>query len=79
MYYAVYMYLKYPGVNTINLRYIYVEHLAENSIKLDRKHLDVYIKELTTSIGGIENSIFEKKTQVLCQYCDFQDYCDTDI
>jgi len=79
LFYSIYMFKKYPKVNQIKIRYVYIEHKLENSILLDRKYLSKYINDLITIIDKIENEkTFPKNKQVLCNWCDYQEFCNND-
>ena len=76
MFYGIYMFKKYSKIDTIHLKYIYVEHSADNSLTIERKYLKNYIKELFNQIQKTETSKYEKKVTKLCDWCDFKDVCD---
>lgn len=83
MFYAIYFFIKYPNLNTINISYVYVEHPeAQNPLKLERKYLENYEYKLLKAITDIENEeVFAKTTKniKLCPWCDFEEHCLTDI
>ena len=79
LFYAIFVFLKYSGVNTINIRYVYVEHLIENTLKLERMYLNNYIGEFRNLTEKMRLSEFEKIPQKLCEYCDFEKHCISDI
>jgi len=78
MFYAIYFFKKYSKVNTIIIKYIYIEHNLDNSMKLERKYLDNYCNSLNKSINSAESSNFEKKSSKLCDWCSYKNYCDND-
>jgi CRISPR/Cas system-associated exonuclease Cas4 (RecB family) len=75
MFYAIYMFKKYTKLNTIEIKYVYIEHDNDNSIVLQRKYLDNYSKTLLQTIKDTELSNFEKCKSRLCDYCPYQKYC----
>jgi len=79
MYYAIYMFKKYSKINKIEVMYLYVEHDYDNSMVLERKYLDNYCRDLLTNIKNIETSDYPKKSQVLCDYCEYQNFCNSDL
>jgi len=79
MYYAIYMFKKYSKLDTIHLSYVYIEHDVDNSLTLERKYLDNYCRDLLTTIKDVELSNYEKCETKLCEYCDYQEFCTTDI
>jgi len=79
MFYAIYMFQKYQKINTIEIIYVYVEHLCDNSMVLSREYLGEYKKTLSEHISMVENSNFCKNATPLCNYCDFKTICDSDL
>ncbi len=79
LFYAIYMFKKFTEINKIKIMYIYVEHSADNSIILERKYLENYINELRSEIKDIENSKFIKNKSKLCDWCDYQEFCESDL
>jgi len=76
MFYAIFMFQKYPEVNKIKIMFIYVEHNCDNSIILERKYLDRYKKELISAIQSVENDTeFKKNKTKLCDWCGYKDIC----
>jgi CRISPR/Cas system-associated exonuclease Cas4 (RecB family) len=79
MFYAIYFFKRYT-LDSISIRYLYVEHDSDNSLILQRKYLNNYIKELMDNINNIEScEDFIKKESKLCDYCDYQEFCKQDI
>jgi CRISPR/Cas system-associated exonuclease Cas4 (RecB family) len=80
MFYAIYFFQRYENINTIKISYVYVEHEdMENSIVLERKYLENYVKELFDMIHAAENDkIFVKNESHLCNWCDFKEHCSTE-
>ena len=79
MFYGIYMFKKYSKIDKIEVKYVYIEHNAENSLTLQRKYFEIYSKTLLDLINSAENSNFEKKETKLCSYCVFEDYCKADV
>ena len=76
MFYALYMFFKYPEVEKIKGMYLYVEHSKDNSIIFERKYLEEYKKELLSSVKSIEEDTeFVEKPQKLCDWCGYKDIC----
>ena len=77
--YALYIFSKYPQVQEIKLRYVYVEHSKENSKVLKRSDADKIKKSLQETINLIElcNSTkqYPKKPQRLCDWCGYKTSC----
>jgi len=81
LYYASWYFEKFP-VDTIVISYVFVEHEnKELSYTLTRDNSNRYKKFLIKSIIAVEKeNIFEKdETKVLCDYCEFQEYCENDL
>ena len=79
--YAIYLFYKYPDVNTIETLFLYVEHLEEKQYIFKREHLTASTEKLLEKIITIENDeTFDKKPSALCSYCDFKTVglCDGD-
>lgn len=79
MFYAVYFFHRYPNVDEIKISYVYVEHEDhENSITLHRDFLPSYRGQLKAQILETElDSEYPKSKGPLCNYCDFQEHCDS--
>ena len=76
MFYAIYFFIKYTNIMEIHISYLYVEHNIENSLVLERKFLNNYIKTLITNIKKIEETIeFNKNESKLCDFCGFNEIC----
>lgn len=75
--YGIYMFSKFPQLNELNLRYVYVEHAKENTKVLTRKESDIKKITLKAELDAIENAeTFAPKKQVLCDWCDFKSICE---
>ena len=81
MFYGIYFFQKYSKIDTIKISYVYIEHEnAENSLILERKYLMNYTYELLESIENVEtDSSFEKFPSKLCDWCEYQSHCTSDI
>lgn len=81
MFYAIYFFKKYSKIDKLKISYVYVEHEnLENSITLERKFLNNYIKQLITLIKNAEEDTeFLKNISMLCDWCDFKEHCATDV
>lgn len=76
MFYALYMFLKYPKLEKIKAMFIYVEHNTDNSIIFERKFLENYKINFLENIKNIEfDNNFNKKPQRLCEWCGYKDIC----
>jgi CRISPR/Cas system-associated exonuclease Cas4 (RecB family) len=76
MFYAIYFFIKYQNIMEIHISYLYVEHNLENSLVLERKYLNNYIKSLITDIKKIEETTeFNKNESKLCDFCGFNEIC----
>lgn len=77
--YALYIFSKYPDIETIKLRYVYVEHAKENSKVLKRADADTIRKNLKETINLIElcdkTQQYPKKPQRLCDWCGYKSQC----
>lgn len=74
--YSIFIFQRYPDIKSIVLRFVYVEHLKENTLVLKRESLDIYKNELLSDIDFINNEkIFEKTYTKLCGWCDYKDIC----
>lgn len=75
--YGIYMFSKFPQLNELNLRYVYVEHAKENTKVLTREESDIKKITLKAELDAIENQThFAPKKQVLCDWCDFKNICE---
>lgn len=75
--YAIYMFDKYP-INEINLRFVYVEHLQENSLILKRESIEKFREALKNDILKIESDKdFQKCPNRLCKWCPYFEVCNS--
>jgi len=75
IYYAAWYFSKFP-IDTIKVKYIFVEHGTELEYTMTKDRLPYYNKMLLSNISKIEKcQDFEKNETSLCDWCDFQDYC----
>lgn len=73
MMYAIAGFLKYPNVNTIDVKFIFVEHSTAKEMVFYRAMFNEYIKDFYNKTKKIENSdIFNSNPSALCDFCDFQ-------
>jgi len=79
MFYGIYMFKKYSKIDKIEIKYIYIEHNAENSMILERKYLNNYYRTLLNAIKDTELSNFDKIKTKLCSWCPYEKYCNNDI
>lgn len=78
--YALYMFLRYKHLNYIKIRFVYVEHLKENALELDRKMINYWKNYLKEMINTIENSNnFEPNFQPLCPWCEYVLMCKPEL
>lgn len=75
MIYAIWAFLYYKDIDTINCMYVYVEHNKENSYIYKRNKFDEYKQTIQSIIDNIENDInFNKNEIKLCDYCNFRKF-----
>lgn len=78
IFYALYIFKKY-NVETIKIRFVYVEHLKENTMILTREIVENYTNLIKENIKKIENTIkennFTKNETKLCDWCDYKEIC----
>jgi CRISPR/Cas system-associated exonuclease Cas4 (RecB family) len=76
--YAIWGFLKYENINTINCSFLYIEQLKENKVIYHRKNLKSYIEKYIEDINKIElDESFDKIESEQCDYCEYRkfDYC----
>lgn len=74
--YGLYMFSKYPKLESLKLRYVYVEHSKENSKTMTKEEVPVKKQLLKNDLHEIENTQnFEKKPHRLCDWCEFKSFC----
>lgn len=79
IYYAVMLFIKYQHVDEITISFVYVEHMLENKLVLQREHFHNHLRDLVTTIKDIETATeFPKTKSKLCDYCEFQTHCNND-
>jgi len=77
--YAAFYFNKFP-IDTIKIRYVFVEHCTESTYTLTRDNLEKYNKFLVKNIIKAEqDNIFDKIEQPLCNWCEFRDHCISDV
>lgn len=73
--YAIWGFLKYENINTINCSFVYIEHLKENKVIYHRKDLKSYIEKYIEYINKIESDeSFEKIKSKQCDYCEYRKF-----
>lgn len=76
IFYAIYFFKRYKHIDKIRISFVYVEHVLENDLILERKYLDVYMSELLKSISNLRTeSVFPTAKGKLCSWCDFKEHC----
>jgi len=77
--YAVYFLQRYNIIDEVKLRFVYVEHLRENTLILNRNAIENHKQLLKENIVRIlkstQNNDFKCNRTKLCDWCDFQEYC----
>ena len=79
--YAIYLFLKYPNINVIKSRFLFVEHNTEKTIIYKRELIPSYVKDFYKTTKIIENDSSDRKVvTALCDYCDFfiHNHCDAE-
>lgn len=72
--YAVWGFLKYPDVETINGAFVYIEHGEEKPYTYHRKDLNALKARIAGEIRNIETEgDFPKKESALCNYCSYRE------
>lgn len=72
--YATWFLQKYPKFKSVKLRYVYVEHLKENT--MDFSDFESVKNKVLNTIKQIESeSAFDRNITPLCDYCDFKSIC----
>ena len=74
--YGLYIFSKYPSINEIKLRYVYVEHCRENSKLITRADSAIIKQLLVNDLNEIKNAVqYPRKIQKLCDWCEFVNFC----
>lgn len=74
--YAIWFFKKYEKLTQIKIRFVYVEHLLENSLVLQRDKIEDILNNLKILIKTIKlDTDYHKKPNPLCDWCDFKDTC----
>ena len=75
MYYATWFFANFP-VDTIYIKYVFVEHGTDLEFKMTRDRLKHYNAMLLKKVHEVENEEeFPKVHSALCDYCDFYEVC----
>ena len=48
------LFIKYQHVDEITISFVYVEHMLENKLVLQREHFHNHLRDLVTTIKDIE-------------------------
>ena len=73
MAYSIYLFLKYPNINVIKSKFVFVEHLDEKEIVYVREKFAEYIKHFYNKTKILEaDKFYEPKTGPLCEWCDYE-------
>lgn len=77
--YSLWAFQKFKKIRTVEVDYVYVEHIEKQEMLYDRKYINNYRKTLLKNIIEIEkDEVFEKKPN-LCDWCEYQQHCKKDI
>lgn len=75
MMYAIYMFLKFPDVQTVKAIFCFVEHRTEKELVYTRDKLAEYVQFFYNNTKTVENDEFyDAKIGPLCDYCDFYNH-----
>lgn len=78
--YSLYMFSKYPNINEILLRYVYVEHAKENTKLITRAEVPALKRLILSDIAKIEaEKEYPKKPHKLCNWCPYKEICKPNI
>jgi len=71
--YAVWCFLKFPEIDTVNTAFVYLEHGKEKRYIFKRKHLRSLQEKIAEKLYNIEmETEFPKTESALCEYCQFR-------
>ena len=71
--YAVWCFLEFPEIHTVETAFVYVEHEEEKRYVFTRDMLGKLSKKMLEKVYNIEHEEkFEKKESKLCEYCEFR-------
>jgi CRISPR/Cas system-associated exonuclease Cas4 (RecB family) len=80
LWYSLGLFSQNPELEKIILVFAYVEHNHLNTKVVYRKDIEKYKKALHDKIQKIETEKdFPKEESPLCSYCDFEEFCRTDM
>jgi len=72
MVYAVYMFIKYPEIQSIKAVFVFIEHGTKREIYFYRSEFVSYIRYIFNNTKKIENSKhFNENVSALCPFCDY--------
>lgn len=73
--YSIFLLLKYPEIQTVVSKFVFIEHATEKSIVYTRDKLSEYIKDFFILTKEVEDTkIFKEEISALCEYCDFYNH-----
>jgi len=73
--YSIWAFMKYKDIKTIHCSYVYIDHLKENKLIINRDELEYNTQYLDSFINKIENDNLFKRNEIsLCEYCDFRKF-----
>ena len=76
MSYALFFF-NHKTVEKITLRYLYVEHLQENTLTVTRESIPAIQEWILGTVRCIEDDQeFKPKTSILCDYCQYKNICE---
>ena len=71
-YYALWAFIKYPHINTVTAKYVFVEHDIVHKMTYQRSELNDITLGLLRRIERVEKErFFMKHRSALCGYCDY--------
>jgi len=72
MLYAVYMFIKYPDIQSVKSVFVFIEHGTKKEIFYTRSEFNSYIKHFYDKTKKIEKTeIFKDEISALCSFCDY--------
>jgi hypothetical protein len=77
MLYAVYLFIRYPELNKVLAKFVFLEHSTYKDIYFYRTDFNKYIKQIYNRTKKVEDTkVFKPEVSALCDYCDYKDiYC----
>lgn len=69
-------FFNHQNINKIKLRYCYIEHNLENNLIISKQSTNSTKEWIVNTVNNIEHDKnFECKYSVLCNYCQFKNFC----